>query len=87
MAKPKGKIPSLLSMSTGIPTVHTCGKASPCDRCDETMLKGQSCFRIPKMKGGFTGQPLFCISCTKEIIQQTKAELANLIEENRHILL
>jgi len=86
MAKPKGKTPSLLSMSTGIPAAHTCGKATPCDRCNEKVSKGESCFRIPKMKSGFTGHPLFCVTCTKEIIQQTTAELRLLVEENQHIL-
>jgi len=86
MTKPKGKTPSLLSMSTGTPTVHTCGKATPCDRCGETVLKGQSCFQIPKMKSGFTSGPIFCSICTAEIIVQTKTELSALEEESQQFL-
>jgi hypothetical protein len=76
VAKPKGKTPSLLSISTGAPTVHTCGKATPCDRCGETVVKGQRCFQIPKVKSGFTGHPIFCVECTVAIVEQTKIELS-----------
>lgn len=75
MAKLRGKTPSLLSISTGTPIVHTCGKETPCDRCGEKVLKGQRCFRIPKAKSGFTSHPIFCTECTLAIVEQTKAEL------------
>ncbi len=75
MVKPKGKIPSLLSMSTGAPTVHTCGKATTCDRCDGKVATGHICFKIPKQKAGFTTQPIFCVGCTAEIVGKTKVEL------------
>ena len=75
MAKPKGKIPSLLAISTGTPEPHTCGKATSCDRCEEIVVKGQRCFKIAKVKSGFTGHPIFCVACTMAIIEQTKIEL------------
>jgi len=75
MAKAKGKIPSLLAISTGTPASHTCGKATPCDRCGEIVVKSQRCFKIPKVKSGFTGHPIFCVACTIAIIEQTKIEL------------
>jgi hypothetical protein len=75
MAKPKGKTPSLLAISTGTPESHTCGKATPCERCEEIVVKGQRCFKIPKVKSGFTGHPIFCVACTIAIIEQTKIEL------------
>ena len=75
MGKPKGKIPSLLTMSTGIPTVHTCGKATTCDRCDGKVATGNVCFQIPKQKGGFTARPIFCVSCTADIVDKTKMDL------------
>jgi hypothetical protein len=86
MTRPKGKTPSLLSMSTGIPVVHTCGKATPCDRCGKTLSKGQSCFQIPKMKSGFTSRPIFCSACTADIIEQTKTELSAIEEDCRQLL-
>jgi hypothetical protein len=76
MAKPKGKTPSLLAISTGTPEPHTCGKATPCGRCEETVVKGQSCFQVPKMKSGFVSHPIFCVVCTIAIVEQTKIELS-----------
>ena len=76
MGKPKGKIPSLLAVSTGTPLPHTCGKATPCERCEDVVAKGESCFRIPKMKSGFINHPIFCTACTVAIVEQTKFELS-----------
>ena len=78
MGKPKGKTPSLLSMSTGTPVAHTSGKATPCNRCDDIVEKGAACFQIPKTKSGFTVRPIFCIACTTAIIEQTKIDIAEL---------
>lgn len=76
MGKPRGKTPSLLTVSTGTPAPHTCGKATACDRCGEMVVKGQSCFRIPKMKSGFINHPIYCTVCTLAIVEQTKIELS-----------
>jgi hypothetical protein len=75
VAKPKGKTPSLLAVSTGTPEPHTCGKATPCERCEESVPKGHPCFKIPKMKSGFVNHPIFCVVCTIAIVEQTKTEL------------
>ena len=80
MVKPKGKIPSLLSMSTGAPTPHVCGKATLCKRCNGGISKGDQCFRIPKKESGFTSKPLFCINCTKMIVEKTKSDI-HIIEQ------
>jgi len=63
-------------MSTGAPVVHTCGKATKCDRCSVRIATGQTCFQIPKLKSGFTTRPIFCVACTADIVEQTKEELA-----------
>jgi len=73
--KPKGKTPSLLTMSTGAPTAHTCGKATTCDRCDDPVGTGHVCFQIPKLRGGFTAHPIFCVECTAAIVEKTKTDL------------
>lgn len=78
MGKPKGKTPSLLAVSTGTPVPHTCGRATPCDRCGDAVLKGESCFRLPKMKSGFINHPIFCTACIAAIVEQTKIELSAL---------
>jgi hypothetical protein len=72
---PKGKLPSLLAISTGTPERHACRKATPCGRCEEIVIKGQRRFKIPKVKSGFTGHLIFCFACTIAIIEQTKIEL------------
>lgn len=76
MAKPKGKTPSLLSISTGAPSSHVCGKATSCDRCKTKISTGKQCFKIPKQKSGFTSKPLFCVNCTRLIIERTKSDIA-----------
>ena len=75
MGKPKGKTPSLLTMSTGTPIAHLCGQLTPCNRCGSELKKGTPCFQIPKTKSGFTAKPIFCIDCTSEIINKTKADI------------
>ncbi len=75
MGKPKGKTPSLISILTGKPAVHTCGRATDCDRCGDKIATGASCFQIPKFKSGFTSRPIFCVACTADIITQTKIDL------------
>jgi hypothetical protein len=85
MTKPKGKTPSLLSISTGLPTIHTCGRATHCDRCKTSVETGHTCFQIPKMESGFTNHPIFCIQCMANIVEQTKADLSALEEMVQHI--
>jgi len=75
MAKPKGKTPSLLSKSTGTPTLHVCGKATACKRCNTKIKTGEQCFRIPKQQNGFAAKPTFCISCTRLIVEKTKSDI------------
>lgn len=77
MAKPKGKTPSLLSMTTGAPVLHTCGKATKCARCSNSVATGQTCFQIPRLKSGFTTRAIFCVDCTAAIVEQTKLDLAS----------
>lgn len=86
MAKPRGKTPSLLSMSTGTPVEHTCGRNTPCGRCDEDVLKGAVCFQIPKLKNGFTVRPIFCVSCTSDIVSKTKVDLASIEDQLKQYL-
>ncbi len=78
MGKPKGKTPSLISMSTSKPAVPTCGRAPECDRCGDNVATSAACFQIPKMKNGFTKKPIFCLTCTASIIAQTKIDLETL---------
>jgi len=76
--KPKGKTPSLLSMSTGRPTVYTCKKKTKCSRCKNEITMDQDCFQIPKMSAGFSSKKMFCVECTDSIVKQTKTEISKL---------
>jgi hypothetical protein len=80
MGKPRGKTPSLLTMSTGTPALHTCGKATSCNRCDGAIATGATCFQIPKMNNGFTARPLYCVECTSDIVAKTRKDV-ELIEQ------
>ena len=83
MAKRKGKTPSLLAVSTGTPEPYTCGRATSCERCEESVPTNARCFRIPKMSSGYTHRPIFCVACTIAIIEQTKIELSAVEQEVR----
>ena len=76
MNKPKGKTPSLLSQSTGMPSDHVYGRKTDCTRCKKAILKDEPCFQIPKVQSGFTTKKPFCLECFDSIINQTKEELS-----------
>lgn len=80
MGKQKGKTPSLITMSTGKPTLHTCGRTTLCERCGKEVATGTACFQIPKMKNGFTTRPIFCMECTFAIVLKTKTDIHSLEE-------
>ena len=45
------------------------------DRCEEIIIKGQRCFKIPSVKSGFTRHLILCVACAAAIIEKTKIEL------------
>jgi hypothetical protein len=75
---PKGKTPSLLSLSTGKPSIDSANNQKRCSRCKTTILKGQKYFQIPKSEAGFTKQKPFCLACFKKILDKTKKEIEEL---------
>jgi len=74
--KPKGKIPSLLAKSTGKPTIYICKRKTTCGRCKKEIFAGDRCFKMSKQNSGFSTQKLYCLTCSRLIITQTKKELA-----------
>jgi hypothetical protein len=78
MAKPRGKTPTLLSQSTGKPSVYLCKRKTKCSRCKEIINSGDDCFRIPKQVSGFTNKKTCCIVCFRLIINQTKDDLVDI---------
>jgi hypothetical protein len=80
MAKLRGKTPTLISGSSGKPAIATAKKKRACKRCKENILLGDSLFEIPKAGGGFSRKVPFCMSCFKDILEQTKKDLNDLQE-------
>lgn len=76
----KGKIPSLLTGSSGIPRKTTAGKKRSCNRCDQTLIKGDSCYEVPK-PGGFRSHKTYCEKCFGQILEQTQIDLNKLKSE------
>jgi len=74
MAK-KGRSPSLISGSNGKPSPATAKKRRACKRCKCTISHGENLFEIPQKSGGFSGNKPFCMSCFKEILDQTKKDI------------
>jgi hypothetical protein len=78
MAKKKGKIPTLISGSSGsVKYVHAQRKR-PCKRCDGDITSQQHCVEVSVPGGGFSRVKTFCISCFKEILDKTEVDLADL---------
>lgn len=74
--KPKGKTPSLLVQSTGMPEVYDCKKATNCYRCKSSIRSGARAFKIPKAQSGFTNKKPCCRECFSQILEQTKSDIA-----------
>jgi hypothetical protein len=80
MAK-RGKIPSLISRSNGKPNLVTATRKRTCKRCQCLINAGQKLFEYPKSGNGFSNLQPVCLSCFKEIIDQTESDLLK-IKEN-----
>ena len=76
--KPKGKIPSLISGSSGKPKKVLIERKSQCRRCKDDLETGKHCYEIPKVSSGFTSQKRFCQSCFQDILVQTQNDLEQL---------
>jgi ribosomal protein S27AE len=81
MKKIRGKTPSLITGSSGKPAKTTVKRRRNCSRCSSVISLGETCFEIPKLGGGFTSKKPFCIKCFKEILTQTKKDIASLEED------
>jgi hypothetical protein len=73
----KGKTPTLISGSSGNPSIAEAKKKRECKRCKAIILLGDTLFEIPKT-GGFTSKKSFCMSCFNDVLDQTQKDLDNL---------
>lgn len=78
MIKKRGKIPSLLVASTGMPCPRQSVKQRKCSRCCEIILSGSVHVDIPKKNGGYSNKKPHCVECFKEILEQTKIDISKL---------
>lgn len=77
MANLKGKTPTLISGSSGHPSLAQAQKTRKCIRCKEIISSGDKLFEIPKI-GGFSNKKAFCMCCFKDVLNQTQKDLDNL---------
>jgi hypothetical protein len=78
MSKPKGKTPSLLGSSLGKVEAVTAKKKCQCSRCDAELLMGDRCFDVQQPNKPFNSTRRFCATCFKNVLAQTKLDLAEL---------
>lgn len=81
MKKIRGKTPSLITGSSGKPTKTVAKRSRNCRRCSSVISLGEACFEVPKVGGGFSSKKTFCINCFKEILIQTKKDIAKIEED------
>ena len=81
MSKKRGKIPSLITGSSGKPVKVTAKRQRACGRCSSNIMAGESCFEVPKVGGGFSSKKTYCLSCFKEVLEKTKEDVAQLETE------
>lgn len=74
MAK-RGKTPSLLTGSSGNPSIVTAKRKRICRRCNCNINKGEKLFEIPKIGSGFSEKKSMCKLCFGEILDQTRKDL------------
>lgn len=75
MTTKRGRVPSLIAGSNGKPGVVTVQRQRKCTRCDEKIPKGNQCFEIPKVGGGFSNKKPYCNKCFKSVLDQTAIDL------------
>ena len=74
----RGKTPSLISASSGTPSIVEAKKRRNCNRCECNINMGEKLFEIPKIGGGFSDKKSICKSCFREILDQTQKDLDKL---------
>ena len=74
----RGKIPSLITASSGKPTICTCKRLSKCKRCKEKIMLGERCADIPIAGKGYKASKRYCLKCFKEILFQSKIDIEQL---------
>jgi len=74
----KGKVPSLITGSSGKPCIEEVKKQRKCNRCGKAIIKGSKCFVIPKVGSGFVSKKSYCTDCFEDILGQSFKDLKKL---------
>lgn len=75
----KGKVPSLITSSSGNPKMVNAKRKRVCKRCDCPIEGGAVCVEIPQP--GTMGTRTYCTECFKEIICKSREDLDRLEKE------
>lgn len=78
MIKKRGKIPSLITGSSGRPIKVIAKRRRPCCYCPNEILLSEACFEVPKIGTGFSSKKTYCLNCFISVLEQTKKDLNNL---------
>jgi hypothetical protein len=78
MAKKKGKIPTLISGSSGAVNYVQALRKRPCKRCDGEIVAQHFCAEVSVPASGFSKVKTFCLSCFSEILNKTEKDLIEL---------
>jgi len=77
----RGKTPSLISGSNGKPILVCAQRKRTCKRCECSIYSGSKLFEYPKSGNGFSNRQSICLSCFKEIIDQTESDLSKIRDD------
>lgn len=71
----RGKIPSLISGSSGKPKIVFALRSCKCKRCNKPISQNGKCIDIPKIGGSYSSNKRYCLTCFFEILSQSEKDL------------
>ena len=86
MAKKKGKVPTLISGSSGAANYVQAKRKRPCKRCEDEIISQQYCVEVSIPASGFSKVKTFCLSCFKEILEKTEEDLSTLKTKHAQLI-
>lgn len=85
MAKARGKTPTLISSSNGLPSYVQAKNKRTCKRCSSSILSGGWCAEV--RNAGKFGHKVFCMGCFSEILEKSISDISELKTEMNSKLL
>ena len=78
MLKKRGKIPSLITGSSGKPQKVVAKKQRKCHRRECLIKQNESCFEVPQLNEPFKNTKTYCKECFREMLKKTREDLDHL---------